>query len=74
MGAGIVTLVDLTIRFGISYDNHDKTYKKDSYKKDLVTAYLMNFPYERFNTNIYSEANKKLNDPKSEISENILNA
>ena len=73
MGAGIVTLVALTIRFGISYDNHDKTYKKESYKKDLVTAYLMNFPYERINKEIYSEANIKLNDPKSEISENILN-
>ncbi len=73
MGAGIVTLVALTIRFGISYDNHDKTYKKESCKKDLVTAYLMNFPYERINKEIYSEANIKLNDPKSEISENILN-
>ena len=73
MGAGIVTLVALSIRFGISYDKHYKQYKKDSLKKDLVTAYLMNFPFDKNNTEISYEATSNINDPKSEISENILN-
>ena len=73
MGAGIVTLVALTIRFGISFDKNNKEYKEESFKKDVVNSYLMNFPYEKSNTKIYYEASLKLKDPKSEISENILN-
>ena len=74
MAAGIITLVALSLRFGLIYLNQNKDYKKQSAKKDLITCYLQNFPYERTsNNNLFSQANLDLSDPKSEISDKILN-
>ena len=73
MGAGIVTLIALTIRFIITYLSKYKSYQKELAQKDLISAYLMNFPHEEINQTIRNEANISLNDPKSEISENVLN-
>ena len=73
MGAGIVTLIALTIRFIITYLSKYKSYQKELAQKDLISAYLMNFPHEEINQTIRNEANISLNDPKSEISKNVLN-
>ena len=73
MIAGIVTLVALTIRFIIHYLKSDKKYKEDSAVKDIVNSYLMNFPFEKYNNEIKSEANIHLTNPTSEISANVLN-
>ena len=75
MGAGIVTLIALTIRFIIFYLDHYKDYQIEVAKKDLTTAYLMNFPYENYNDNktIISEATLTPKHPKDDISKNVLN-
>ena len=73
MGAGIVTLIALTIRFIIYYLSHYKKYQKDIAKKDITLSYLMNFPYEEIDEKIRGEATKELKHPKSEISKNVLN-
>ena len=73
MGAGIVTLVALTIRYIISALSHYKTYKTDVAQKDILTSYLMNFPYDSYNSELKTEANLELKHPKDDISKNVLN-
>ena len=73
MGAGIVTLIALSIRFIITYIDHYKEYQKEMSKKDLILSYLINFPFNKINKEIDNEANLAIKDPKSEISANILN-
>ena len=75
MAAGVITLVALTIRFVIHFVNNTKEYEKESAKKDLLTHYLQNFIYEKHSNNnqILEAAKTTLTNPKSEISENVLN-
>jgi len=73
MAAGIITLVALTIRFIIHYLKSDKEYKRESAKKDLFISIIMNYPLHQYNSEIKSEANVHLTNPKSEISANVLN-
>ena len=73
MAAGIITLIALSLRFGLLFLKQTKTYKKQSAQKDLIMHYLQNFPYERFKGNILTQANLDLSDPKGEISDKILN-
>ena len=75
MAAGIITLVALTIRFAIHFVSNTKEYEKDSAKKDLLTQILQNYQYEQYNTTseIMNKAKTILTNPKSEISENVLN-
>jgi magnesium-transporting ATPase (P-type) len=73
MGAGIVTLIALTIRFIIFYLNHYKDYQIEIAKKDLTTAYLMNFPFGKYNQDIENEAKTSPKHPKDDISKNVLN-
>ena len=73
MGAGIVTLIALTIRFIIFYTKHYKIYQEELSVKDLFTAYLMNFPYEAENLEIFNKAKENPKHPKDEIPKNVLN-
>ena len=76
MAAGIITLVALTIRFVIHFINNSKEYEKESAKKDLLTQYLQNYISEQYTEDgakIKNDANTNLTNPKSEISENVLN-
>ena len=73
MGAGIVTLVALTIRYIISALSHYKTYKTDVAQKDILTSYLMNFPYDSYKSELINDANLELKHPKDDISKNVLN-
>ena len=71
MAAGVVTLVALSLRFLLMYLNQTKSYQKESTKKDLLTQYLMNFPY--LENDIKEKANQSLTNPRNEISDRILN-
>ena len=76
MGAGIVTLIALTIRYIITALSHYDTYKLEIAQKDLFSAYIMNFPYASYasnDVNIKNEANLELKHPKDDISKNVLN-
>ena len=73
MGAGIVTLVALTIRYIISALSHYKTYKTDVARKDILTSYLMNFPYDSYKSELKNDANLEFKHPKDDISKNVLN-
>ena len=75
MAAGIITLVALTIRFIFHYVNNSKEYEKESAKKDLLSQYLQNYLYEKYSEDgkILELAKTHLTNPKSEISENVLN-
>ena len=73
MAAGVITLVALTIRFAITYVNNQKEYKNDSAKKDIIGAIVNNYPYMQNDATILSRANTHLTNPKSQISDEILN-
>ena len=73
MAAGVVTLVALSLRFGLLFLQQTKSYKNQSAKKDLITQYLLNFPYEKSNNDIYKQARLTLTNPENEISDRILN-
>ena len=69
MGAGITTLVALTLRFIISFFQSQKEFEKEAAKKDLLYSIISNY-----NEYLYykEEAIITLSNPKSEIAENIL--
>ena len=76
MAAGIVTLVALSLRFGLMFLDQNKSYNKQSTKKDLLTQYLQNFPLEKYNSDsseLLAEASQSLTNPQNEISDRILN-
>ena len=76
MAAGIVTLVALSLRFGLMFLDQTKSYNKQSTKKDLLTQYLQNFPLEKYNSDsseLLAEASQSLTNPQNEISDRILN-
>ena len=72
LGAGIVTLVALFIRFGISFDKQNRGYQKDSKVESVMTFYLFNFPHLKIQDEIAGHTNNNLTDPKTMIAKNIL--
>ena len=72
LGAGIVTLVALFIRFGISFDKQNKDYKIDSKVESIMTSYLFNHPQEKSNDKVYGNTNNNLTDPRTMVAKNIL--
>ena len=70
MGAGITTLVALTLRFIIHFFKNMKEFEKEAAKKDLIYSILSN--YNIFDNRIKNEARINLIDPKNEIAANIL--
>ena len=71
MGAGITTLVALTLRFIISFFTNEKKFEKDAAIKDILYSIISN--YNSIDRKIMDKAKINLTDPKSEIAENILN-
>ncbi len=71
MGAGITTLVALTLRFIISFFTNEKKFEKEAAKKDLLYSIISN--YNSIDRRTIDSAKVILTDPKSEIAENILN-
>ena len=72
LGAGIVTLVALFIRFGVSFSNQMKDYENDSKIESIMTFFLFNFPYKKNEDNVSGNTNNNLTDPKSMVAKNIL--
>ena len=72
LGAGIVTLVALFIRFGISYSQDKKEYENDSSLESLMTAYTQNFPQAKDDENVVTYINNNLTNPNSMIAKKIL--
>ena len=72
LGAGIVTLVALFIRFGISFSSQLKDYDKDSKIESVMTTFLFNFPHKIIEDKVRGNTNNSLTDPKTMIAKNIL--
>ena len=72
LGAGIVTLVALFIRFGISFSKQLKDYEKESKVESIMTGFLFNFPTRIVEDEIRGNTNNNLTDPKTMIAKNIL--
>ena len=72
LGAGVVTLVALFIRFGISFDMQNKDYKEDSKVESIMTFFLFNYPHKRVEPNVIGNTNNDLTDPKTLVAKNIL--
>ena len=72
LGAGIVTLVALFIRFGISFSKQNKDYKLDSKVESIMTFFLFNSPDKRNEPKVIGNTNSDLTDPKTLVAKNIL--
>ena len=72
LGAGVVTLVALFIRFGINFSTQLKDYNKDSKFESIMTFFLFNFPDKKIDDKISGNTNNHLTDPKTLIAKNIL--
>ena len=73
MIAGLVTLIALMIRFGISFSNEDKEYKKDSKVESIMTGILFNFPYNANDPDYINNTDNELVDPRYAVAQEILN-
>ena len=72
IGAGIVTLVALMIRFAISFTNEEKDYKKTSKVETVITAMLFNMPHKRIEDGFANNSDSNLIDPRLNVSKKIL--
>ena len=72
LGAGIVTLVALFIRFGISFSKDKKEYDNDSSIESLVTSYVQINPSKSSDESIAAYFNSNLTNPNSMIAKKIL--
>ena len=72
LGAGVVTLVALFIRFGINFDRQLKDYNIDSKEESIMTFFLFNFPHRQIEADVKGHTNNNLTDPKTLIAKNIL--
>ena len=72
IGAGIVTLIALMIRFIVSFVKENKEYEKDSKVESIMTSILFNMPERNSEKNFIDNTNNKLSDPKLSIAQTIL--
>ena len=72
MGAGVVTLVALMIRFAISFTDEMDDYKKTSKLETIVTGLLFNFPDKRIEDGFANNSDSDLSDPRYSIAKKIL--
>ena len=72
MGAGVVTLVALFIRFGIQYVSDQKAYKQSSQMQSIVSAYAQNSPSSMDIPEIAATIHAEFTNPKKNISNQIL--
>ena len=73
IGAGIVTLVALMIRFAISYTDEVKDYNKTSKVETIVTGMLFNLPHKKIEEGFANNSDSDLTDPRMNIAKTILN-
>ena len=72
LGAGVVTLIALMIRFAISYVKESKDYKKTSKTETIMTGILFNFPVKSNDQKFIDNTDNELTDPKLTIAQKIL--
>ena len=72
MGAGVVTLIALFIRFGINYVSDQKAYKKSSQVQSIVSSFAQNNPTLFENDEILSIVEAELTNPKKNVSNDVL--
>ena len=72
IGAGIVTLVALMIRFAISYTDEVDDYNKTSKVETIVTGMLFNLPHKKVDEGFSNNSDSDLTDPRLNIAKKIL--
>ena len=73
MGAGVVTLIALMIRFGISFASESKEYKESSRIESIMTGIAYNMPYKAdYDENIANYIDNELTDPRYGVAKKIL--
>ena len=72
IGAGIVTLVALMIRFAISYTDEVKDYNKTSKVETIITGMLFNLPYKRVEEGFSNNSDSDLTHPRLNVAKKIL--
>ena len=72
IGAGIVTLVALMIRFAISFTDEVDDYNKTSKVESIVTAMLFNLPHKKSEDGFANNSDNELVDPRLNVAKKIL--
>ena len=72
IGAGIVTLVALMIRFAVSYTDEIDDYNKTSDLETIITTMLFNFPHKRVEDGYANNSDSDLTDPRLNVAKKIL--
>jgi len=72
LGAGVVTLIALAIRFGISFKKESDEYNKSSKTESIMSGILFNLPYKNTEENFINHTDNELSDPKLSIAQKIL--
>ena len=72
IGAGIVTLIALIIRFGISFADEMDDYEEASDVEGVVTSILFNFPYLENDETLMKHVDNDLSDPRLGVAKQIL--
>ena len=72
IGAGIVTLIALMIRFGISFSNETKEYNKTSKIESIMTGIVFNMPFQKIDDKIANNIDNELKDPRLNVAKKIL--
>ena len=72
IGAGIVTLVALMIRFGISFSEEIDDYDEASDTEGIITSILFNFPYLENDEKLMNHVDNDLTDPRLGVAKQIL--
>ena len=73
IGAGIVTLIALMIRFAVEFSEDSKDYSSTSKIESLVTGLLFNEPYKMYDQELMNHTDNNLEDPRQRVAEQILN-
>ena len=72
IGAGIVTLVALMIRFAVSFTDEMDDYNKTSKVETVITAMLFNFPEKRNEEGFANNSDSDLTNPTVNVAKKIL--
>ena len=72
IGAGIVTLVALMIRFAISYTDEIDDYNTTSDLETIITTILFNFPHKKIEDGFANNSDSDLTDPRLNVAKKIL--
>ena len=72
IGAGIVTLIALIIRFGISFADEMDDYEEASDVEGVITSILFNFPYLENDETLMKHVDNDLSDPRLGVAKQIL--